>query len=178
MGNALVWPRHCWKGCANWSNVREFKIPRRRRPRKRHSKSEFALFQTPVVVVQWRQRNVQKSVVHVLSCCFAYSPIAFLTFSLSSPSWHLKVLIVALRYGDRGSSWNVGSSWLKSLTRFKLCATILPTTRNRVCKRTQHVTANNVASARGFTSGNDMLTSHVKRLLSLWLYNKSRLSQL
>ena len=25
-----------------------------------------------VVVVQWRQRNVQKSVMHVQSCCFAY----------------------------------------------------------------------------------------------------------
>ena len=31
----------------------------------------------------------------VQSCCFAYSfqPIAFLTFSLSSPLWHLKVPI-------------------------------------------------------------------------------------
>ena len=37
---------------------------------------------------------------------------------------------------------NVGSCWLKSLTGFKLCAT----TCNRVCKRTQHVTSNNVAS--------------------------------
>ena len=27
----------------------------------------------PVVVVQWQQRNVQKSVLHVQSCCFAYS---------------------------------------------------------------------------------------------------------
>ena len=27
----------------------------------------------PVVVVQWRQRNAQKSVMHVQSCCFAYS---------------------------------------------------------------------------------------------------------
>ena len=26
-----------------------------------------------VVVVQWRQRNVQKSVMHVQSCCFAFS---------------------------------------------------------------------------------------------------------
>ena len=36
----------------------------------------------------------------------------------------------------------VGSCWLKSLSGFKLCAT----TRNRVCKRTQHVTSNNVGS--------------------------------
>ena len=37
---------------------------------------------------------------------------------------------------------NVGSCWLKSLTSFKLSAT----TCNRVCKRTQHVTSNNVES--------------------------------
>ena len=37
---------------------------------------------------------------------------------------------------------NVGSCWLKSLTGFKLSAT----TCNRVCKRTQHVTSNNVGS--------------------------------
>ena len=31
----------------------------------------------PVVVVQWRQRNVQKSVMHVQSCCFASSTYCF-----------------------------------------------------------------------------------------------------
>ena len=41
-----------------------------------------------VVVVQQRQRNVQKSVMHVQSCCFA---IAFLSFSLPSPSSLLKL---------------------------------------------------------------------------------------
>ena len=33
-------------------------------------KSEIRHFH--VVVVQWQQRNVQKSVMHVQSCCFAY----------------------------------------------------------------------------------------------------------
>ena len=37
---------------------------------------------------------------------------------------------------------NLGSCWLKSLTGFEFCAT----TCNRVCKRTQHVTSNNVGS--------------------------------
>ena len=37
---------------------------------------------------------------------------------------------------------NVRSCWLKSLTGFKLCATAC----NRVCKRTQHVTSNNVGN--------------------------------
>ena len=36
-----------------------------------------------VVVVQWRQRDVQKSVMYVQSCCFANLK-AFLTFSLPS----------------------------------------------------------------------------------------------
>ena len=33
-------------------------------------KPDFSNFH--VVVVQWRQRNVQKSVMHIQSCCFAY----------------------------------------------------------------------------------------------------------
>ena len=46
----------------------------------------------PVVVVQWRQRNVQKkrdARAELLFCLFKL--LLFLTFSLSSPSWHLKV---------------------------------------------------------------------------------------
>ena len=39
-----------------------------------------------VVVVQWRQRNVQKSVMHVQSCCVAnLNQLFFLPFSLMSP---------------------------------------------------------------------------------------------
>ena len=46
---------------------------------------------------------------------------------------------------------NVGSCWLKSLTSFKLSETTPNDTQqheNRVCKRTQHVTPNNVGSCR------------------------------
>ena len=43
-----------------------------------------------VVVVQWRQRNIQKSVMQVQSCCFALSSYCFFTFS--SPL-HLKLPI-------------------------------------------------------------------------------------
>ena len=39
------------------------------------------------VVVQWPQRNVQKSVLHVQKLLFCWSkPFAFLPFSLTSPS--------------------------------------------------------------------------------------------
>ena len=44
-----------------------------------------------VVVVQKRQRNVQKSMVHAQSCCFANKTYCFLTFSLPSASLDLKV---------------------------------------------------------------------------------------
>ena len=44
-----------------------------------------------VVVVQWRQRNVQKRVMHVQSCCFALSSlIAYLTLS-SAPQLQLPI---------------------------------------------------------------------------------------
>ena len=38
-------------------------------------KSENSYF--PVVIVQSQQRNVQKSVMHVQSCCFAYLTYCF-----------------------------------------------------------------------------------------------------
>ena len=34
-----------------------------------------------VIVVQWRQRNVQKSVMHVQSCCFANLNLHMYCFS-------------------------------------------------------------------------------------------------
>ena len=126
--------------------IRELKQQRRRRLRKRHLKSEFALLQTlsrlfhlvyfvkywqmflelyskglyqslgkekesccvvfsssikreirnfHVVVVQRRQRNVQTSVMHVQSCCFADLNLCFLPFSLPSPSSLLKLSNIA-----------------------------------------------------------------------------------
>ena len=49
-----------------------------------------------VVVVQQRQRNVQNSVIHVQSCCFAnLKPNAFLSFALPSPSSLVKLPNVA-----------------------------------------------------------------------------------
>ena len=45
-----------------------------------------------VKVVQRRQRNVQKSMMHVQSCCFVnLNLLIFLTFSLTSPSSLLKL---------------------------------------------------------------------------------------
>ena len=52
-----------------------------------HKTREIVHFQ--VVVVQIRQRNVQKSVMHVQSCCFSYYTYVVLTFSLPSGRWIL-----------------------------------------------------------------------------------------
>ena len=49
-----------------------------------------------VVVVQIRQRDVQKSVMHVQSCRLLNKPIAFLPFSLPSPSPLLELPIKEL----------------------------------------------------------------------------------
>ena len=80
----------------------------------------------------------------------------------SQQCWHLQCVVARIQPislykrcvmsvrgpNNVGTLWrsrnkrNVGSCWLKSLTGFKLSAT----TCNRVCKRTQHVTSNNVGS--------------------------------
>ena len=47
--------------------------------------SKLKILSFHVVVVQGRQRNVQKSAMHVQNCCFAIKPIAFLTFPFPFP---------------------------------------------------------------------------------------------
>ena len=91
----------------------------------------------------------KKSVMHLRSCCFAYWTNAFLTFSLPSASLDLKVLnvdravangsnIVVLCFGDHGTKEMLGvaGSKLWPVSNFEQQ---LPTTCNRVGKRTQHV---------------------------------------
>ena len=57
----------------------------------------------PVAVVQWRQRNV----------VFAFSPIAFLTFSLSSPSfWKQKLFSAGLSVRWRIVVFGRRSLWM------------------------------------------------------------------
>ena len=56
--------------------------------------SKLKIWSFHVVVVQWRQRNVQKSVMPVQSCCFAHQTYCFLRFPLPSSSWFRKVRII------------------------------------------------------------------------------------
>ena len=70
-----------------------------------------------VVVVHKRQRNVQKGVMHVQSCCFGYETYCFLTFS--SPSASLDLTVPTEKFLTRSSPrlgiWNSLSFNLKSL---------------------------------------------------------------
>ena len=53
-----------------------------------------------VLVMQCRQRNVPKRVMHVRVVVLVIKPIAFLTFSLPSPSSLLKLPFVSSVDGD------------------------------------------------------------------------------
>ena len=76
----------------NSSNVQFQKTVSKFRKRK---ESRSRIFH--VVVVQWRQRNVPKSVMHVQSRMFCqYKLIAFMSFSLKSPSSLLKFRNIVL----------------------------------------------------------------------------------
>ena len=60
-----------------------------------------------VVVVQWQQRNVEESVMHVQSCSLLINLLLFLTSSLPSPSPLLKLpwKLKDKPGGHRGISW-------------------------------------------------------------------------
>ena len=72
---------------------------------KTKTKREIRYFH--VAVVQWRQRNVHKSVMHVQSCCFAH--LKLFPLSLPSPSPLLKLPIVTLCHAKCG--YFVKRSW-------------------------------------------------------------------
>ena len=78
------------------------------------TKREIRHFQ--FVVVQGRQRNLQISVLHVQSCCFAKSkPIAFLLFSLPSPSPLLKLPNRVSVPWDSEQGWYRKWDWIRTL---------------------------------------------------------------
>ena len=76
-----------------------------RKETKTKTKREIRYFY--VAVVQWRQRNVHKSVMHVQSCCFAH--LKLFPFSLPSPSTLLKLPLVTLCHAKWG--YFVNRSW-------------------------------------------------------------------
>ena len=69
-----------------------------------------------VLVVQWRQRNVQKCVMHVEGSCFANLAYCFLPFSLTSLSSLLKVP-KATRRRWRKRRFKIECTFFQSLSR-------------------------------------------------------------
>ena len=72
-------------------------------------KHEIRYFQ--VVVLQKQQRNVQKSVMHVQSCCFAYQTYCIFWHSLAVDVADLKALFTSL-----GDNYGIGFSLCTSKT--------------------------------------------------------------
>ena len=71
-----------------------------------------------VVVVQWRQRNVQKSVMHVQSCCFALSSYCF--FNTFSSPLHRYTLFHYLRYIVMRQKQNfLSANWIAAADRIR-----------------------------------------------------------
>ena len=61
-----------------------------------------------VVVVQWRQRNVQKSVMHVQSCCFALSSYCLFDFLVAAASltcYYLRYIVMSQKQNILGANW-------------------------------------------------------------------------
>ena len=55
----------------SWKTISEFRMRKKISSRLFTSSIKREIRHFLVVVVQWRQRNVQKSMMHVQSCCFA-----------------------------------------------------------------------------------------------------------
>ena len=61
--------------------------------------NQLKIWSFHVVIVQGRQRNVQKSMMHVLSFVFLIKPVGFLTLPLPSSSQTHKVPIIGSNLG-------------------------------------------------------------------------------
>ena len=77
-----------------WIRKNNTRVQKEKRKFRRRLFTTFIIHERrhfPVVFVQWPRRNVQKSVMHVHSCGFCLLDLAYLPFSLPSPSSDLKV---------------------------------------------------------------------------------------
>ena len=71
------------------------------------TKCEIRHFQ--VVVMYWRQRNVQKSMMHVQSCCFANN---FLwTYCFFAIVFDVTVVISLVHFSKTGKFWSSKANW-------------------------------------------------------------------
>ena len=136
--------RHYPKSTSYLEKKREFTLEMKRgdRPRIQTEMTEFIGLPFPnsdklkiwsfhVVVVLGQQRNAQKSVLHVQSCCFAHLTYC-LTFPLPSQLCFRKVPIVKTTPLEEASARRIedifGDPWLSSLP---------PTQNHKMCKKAE-----------------------------------------
>ena len=91
------------------------------------SSTKREIWQFHVVVVQWRQRNVQKSVMHVQSRCF--TDLNLLLFCRSRLTLPLSVLIRDLTIRKRRRlwkrHWEIDSASFQTISRFSQIVLLL-----------------------------------------------------
>ena len=73
-----------------------------------------------VVVVQWRQRNVQKSVMHVQSCFFALSSYSFFYFLVAAASYtwyYLRYVVIRQKQNFLSANWIAPADSIRNVFR-------------------------------------------------------------
>ena len=68
-----------------------------------------------VVVVQWRLRNVQKSVMHVQNCCFVLSSYSFFYFLITAAS--LRYVVIRQEQNFLSASWIAPDNSIRNVFR-------------------------------------------------------------
>ena len=71
-----------------------------------------------VVVMQWRQRNEQKSVMHVQSCCFALPSYYFFYFLVAAASSHyLRYIVIRQKQNFLSANWIAPADSIRNVFR-------------------------------------------------------------
>ena len=88
----------CWRNCLGLNPEGPYLKRKKRENLLTYSiRRKGAIRKFPDAAVQWRLRNVQKSVMHVQSCCFANLNLLLFSFSLPSPSSFLMLPSVVIQ---------------------------------------------------------------------------------
>ena len=73
-----------------------------------------------VVVLQWRQRNVQQNVMHVQNCCFALSSYCcfwFLVAAASQTSYYLRYIVIPQKQNFLSANWIAPADSIQNVFR-------------------------------------------------------------
>ena len=79
------------------------------------------------VFVQWRQRNVQKSVMHVQSCFFALSSYSFFYFLVAAASYtwyYLRYVVIRQKQNFLSANWIAPADSIRNVFRL-ICSSFV-----------------------------------------------------